>query len=32
LSFRVGNQFAFGNYDARPAQQSLAAALVDALG
>ncbi len=32
LSFRVGNQFAFGNYDARPAQEALAAALVNALG
>jgi hypothetical protein len=32
LSFRVGNQFAFGNYDARPAQEALARALVDTLG
>jgi len=31
LSFRVGNQFAFGNYDARPAQEALAAAIVEAL-
>lgn len=32
LSFRVGNQFAFGNLDGRPAQEALARALVDALG
>lgn len=32
LSFRVGNQFAGGNYDGRTAQLGLAQALVDALG